>query len=86
MKLNKDFITYNSGDDHLLVPSGNVPFTGIVRGNKTFGSVLELLKTDTTEEEIIKQMADRFDAEKEIIRKDVERALAELKKIGALDE
>ena len=31
-------------------------------------------------------MADRFDAEKEIIRKDVERALAELKKIGALDE
>lgn len=86
MKLNKEFLPHNSGNESLLVPSGNAPFSGIVRGNKTLGVVLELLKTDTTEEEIIEKMAARFDAPEETIRKDVEKTLSELKKIGALDE
>ena len=57
MKLNKDFLLHNLGEETVLVPTGKAEFSGIVRGNKTLGAVLELLKTDTTEAQIIEAKA-----------------------------
>jgi hypothetical protein len=57
-----------------------------VRGNKTLGAILALLKEDTTEEAIVAAMKERFDAPEDVIARDVKKALAELRKIGALDE
>ena len=78
MKLNRNFISHNTEGESLLVPTGNAAFSGLVRGNKTLGAILDLLKTDTTEEAVI--------ADEELITRDVRRALAELRNIGALDE
>ena len=86
MKLNKDFLLHNTGTESILVPIGGADFSGVVRGNKTLGAVLELLKTDTAEEAIIAAMRDRFDAPEGAVEADVEKVLAELRKIGALDE
>jgi hypothetical protein len=86
MKLNKDFLLHDTGTESLLVPVGGAGFSGVVRGNKTLGAVLELLKTDTAEEAIIAAMRDRFDAPEGAVEADVEKVLAELRKIGALDE
>ena len=86
MKLNKDFLLHNTGSESILVPTGNAGFSGVVRGNKTLGAVLELLKEETTEAEIITALKSRFDAPEGAIEKDVAKALAELRKIGALDE
>ena len=86
MKLNKDFLLHNSGSESILVPTGNAGFSGVVRGNKTLGAVLELLKEETTEAEIITALKSRFDAPEGAIEKDVAKALAELRRIGALDE
>ena len=86
MKLNKDFLLHNTGSESILVPTGNAGFSGVVRGNKTLGAVLELLKEETTEAEIISALKSRFDAPEGAIEKDVAKALAELRKIGALDE
>jgi hypothetical protein len=86
MKLNKDFLLHNSGSESILVPTGNAGFSGVVRGNKTLGAVLELLKEETTEAEIITALKSRFDAPEGVIEKDVAKALAELRRIGALDE
>ena len=86
MKLSKKFVTRNSPQDSLLVPTGKAAFAGLVRGNKTLGAILELLKKDTTEAEIIKALCARFDAPEAVIAADVEKALTELRKIGALDE
>jgi hypothetical protein len=86
MKLNKDFLLHNTGSESILVPTGNAGFSGVVRGNKTLGAVLELLKEETTEAEIITALKSRFDAPEGAIEKDVTKALAELRKIGALDE
>ena len=52
MKLNKDFLLHNTGSETILVPTGSAAFSGVVRGNKTLGAVLELLKNDTTEAEL----------------------------------
>ena len=86
MKLKKDFIARNTATESLLVPTGTAGFSGMVKGNKTLGAILELLKTDTTEEAVVDAMKARFDAPKDVIAADVRKAVAELRKIGALDE
>ena len=86
MKLNKEFLLHNTGTESILVPTGGAGFSGVVRGNRTLGAVLELLKSDTTEAEIVAAMRARFDAPAGAVEADVRKALAELRKIGALDE
>ncbi len=70
----------------MLVPLGGAAFSGIVRGNQTLGAVLELLKTETSEAAIVDAMRARFDAPEGAVERDVAKALAELRKIGAIDE
>ena len=86
MKLNEKFITHCSGDESFLVPAGNAGFSGIVRGNKTLGAILELLKTETNEKEIVSSLRRRFDAPEGAVEQDVRRVLEELQRIGALAE
>lgn len=86
MKLKKEFITHDTGTEYLLVPTGTAGFSGLARGNKTLGAILTLLKEDTTEEAVVAAMKARFEAPEELIIRDVRKALAELRKIGALDE
>ena len=86
MKLKKGFIVHHTGTESLLVPVGGAGWSGVVRGNKTLGVILDLLKTDTTETAVINAMKKRFDVPREIIVRDVEKVLSELQKIGALDE
>ena len=85
MKLNKEYLLHNTGSESILVPTGAAVFSGVVRGNKTLGAVLELLKTETTAAEIIAELKARFDAPEGVIETDVAKALTELRKIGALD-
>ena len=86
MKLKKEFITHDTGKETLLVPTANAGWAGLVKGNRTLGAILSLLKEDTTEDAVITAMKDSFEAPEEIIIRDVKKVLAELRKIGALDE
>lgn len=85
MKLKKEFIPHETGSESLLIPAGGAGFSGLVKGNKTLGAILELLKEDTAEEKIIAAMKQRFDAPEDMITADVHKALTELRKIGAID-
>ena len=69
-----------------LIPTGDTEFSGLVRGNKTLGVILELLQSDTTEEEMISKLTERFNVTEETASRDVKRVLSELRKIGAIDE
>ena len=86
MKLNDDFIVHISDDETLLVPVGGSDFSGIVKGNKTLQIILECLKEDTTENRIVQFMMEKFDAPEDVIRADVAKAIANLRKVGALNE
>ncbi len=86
MKLKKEFIPHVAGKEAILVPTGEAAFSGVVRGNRTLGAVLELLKEDTTETAVVAALRERFDAPEGAVEKDVARVLGELRKIGALDE
>ena len=85
MKLKKEFIPHETGSESLLIPAGGAGFSGLVKGNKTLGAILELLKEDTAEEKIIAAMKQRFDAPEDMITADVQKAITELRKIGAID-
>ena len=86
MRLKKEFITHDADGESLLVPTGTAGWAGLVRGNKTFGAMLELLGEETTEEAVVVAMRQRFDAPSGVIERDVARVLDELRRIGALDE
>jgi len=85
MKLKKEFIAHNTGSETVLVPLSGAGFSGVVQGNKTLGALLELLQNDTTEEQLVADMKERFDAPEGAVERDVKKALAELEKIGALE-
>ena len=86
MKLNKNFLVHTTGNDTVVVPTGDSGFSGIVKGNETLGAILDLMKKDTTEENIIESMLKVYDVPREIIEKDVRTAINRLKEIGAIDE
>ena len=85
MRLKPEFITHRAGDEALLVSTGGTAFSGLVRGNRTLGALLDLLKADTTEAELVAAMRERFDAPAGAIERDVRRALEGLRSIGAID-
>ena len=86
MKLNANYIVHQAENQTILVPTGEADFSGVVQGNRTLKAILDLLQTETSEQRITEELASRFDAPEDVIRKDVRKALEELRKIGALDE
>ena len=85
MKLKSNFISHNSSDESYLVPTSGAEFSGIVKGNKTLGAIIELLKEETTRDQVVASMKERFAAPEGAIERDVDRVIEELTKIGALE-
>ena len=86
MKLKEDFITQNIDDAQFFVPIGAEAFHGIVRSNKTAAFIVDCLKEETTEEQIVDAMCAKFDAPRETIASDVAEILHTLRSIHALAE
>ena len=86
MRLKDTFIIHNTGDECLLVPSGSAGFSGVVRGNRTLGAILEQLKTETTEDAVVAALCAKFDASESVITADVKKVVDNLRGIGAIEE
>ena len=86
MKLKKEFIAHSGAGESLLVPTGGADFVGIVRGNQTFGAILELLQQETDEAAVTAAMCEKYNGDPAQIARDVRRAIESLRGIGALDE
>ena len=86
MKIKDSFISHESDGESMLIPTGEAKFSGIVKGNSTLGAIIGFLMEETTEDEVIDKMAARFDAPREVIARDVQKVIVELKRIEALDE
>lgn len=85
MKLKESFITYENGDDNILMDS-SAKFSGLVHSNSTAAYIVECLKTETTENEIVQKMLAKYDATEEQISEGVKSILTKLRSIGAIDE
>lgn len=85
MKLRDGFITYNTGDEQIMVSTG-AQFRGMVRSNRAAAFVIDWLKSDITREALIDRMEAQFDAPRQVLAADTDRVLDALRRIGALDE
>ena len=85
MKLKKEFITHMSGDEQLMISAGG-GFSGMVRSNKTAAFIIDMLKEDVTKEDIVSAMLEIYDADEAVIAADVDKVIAALSGIGAIDE
>ena len=85
MKLNQSFVKYDMNGKSMVIPLADADFHGVVQGNKTVGVILDCLSQDTTEEEIVSALCDRFDGDPAVIRADVANVIAKLREIGAIE-
>lgn len=86
MKLKKEFISYPIDGNTILVGTGNTAFKGMVKANPSAAFVLDCLKEEISEEELISKMLEKYDVDRETITADVKTALQKLRSIGALEE
>ena len=86
MKLKSSFITQDIDGTQFLVAVGAGDFNGIVKSNKTAAFIVDCLKKETTEEEIVETMLKEYDAPRETIEKDVKTVLDTLRSVRALEE
>lgn len=89
MKLRDGFITYEGDNEHIMVAAGAAAgsFHGMVRSNGTAAFMIENLKKDISRDELIRIVMNRYeDAPMELVANDVDKIIASLRQIGALDE
>lgn len=84
MKLKETFVTQNMDGEQIMV-SADGGFSGMVRSNATAAFIIDQLKKNTTRDAILDAMEQKYDASREVMAKDVDMVLGNLRKIGALD-
>lgn len=86
MKLKEGFVTHEMGGEQIMVATGSANFAGLIRSNPTAAFIVDCLKEETTREQIIEKMLAKYDATPEVIGTDVDKIVAKLRSIKALDE
>lgn len=84
MRLKECFITYENGDDTILMDS-SAEFSGLAHSNRTAAFIIDCLKTETTIREIADKMLDRFDATEAQVTDSINDVVSALKSINALE-
>ena len=84
MKLNPKFLTHETKGEHITVSTTGTKFNGLIRSNPTAAFIVESLKNDTTESEIVDKMLEKYDVDRNTAEKDVANIIGKLRSIGAV--
>lgn len=84
MKLRDGFVICNTGDEQIMVDTGS-RFRGMVRMNATAAFIANCLGQEMTRDALLTKLEGKYDAPRQVLEGDLERVLASLAKIGALD-
>ena len=60
--------------------------SGLIRSNKTAAFIVDQLKSETTLDSIFDAMFEKYDAPKEVLRRDAQAVIDKLRSVGAIDE
>ena len=85
MKLKDNFITHETDGEQIMVAADG-SFAGMVRSNATAAFIVDCLKNDTTEKDILDKMLAKYDGDKNVMADDIKMVIGKLRKIGAIDE
>ena len=85
MKLKTCFVIRQLAGEHIMIAAGSDTFSGMVRSNATAAFIINCLKEDTTKEEIVAKMMEKYDAPQDLNEKSVEDILNQLRSIDAIE-
>ena len=85
MKLKECFVTHKNKDDYMMIDASG-KFAGLIHSNATAAFIAECLGTETTREEIIAKMLDKYDVSENDAADGAYKVINALKNIGAIDE
>ena len=88
MKLKYNFVSQKISDGYIAVAVGSdvAKFGGMIKMNKVGNSIFEMLKEETTIDEIVGKLLDKYDAGEDTIRKATEDFMETLKSEGVLED
>ena len=86
MKLKDGFITRTvQGTQMMVAVDGSAAnFHGLVRSNETAAFIVDCLKSDTPEEQIVDRLLGEYNVSREVAQRDVHAILEKLYGIGAI--
>ena len=78
----------NIGNEYMIIPTSNnnVNFSKIFNINETGAFIFNSLKEGKSKDEILELMAKEYNASKEILSKDIDEFINELKKRGIYND
>ena len=85
MKLKDTFVSHITNGEQILVDVSS-SFSGLIRSNKTAAFMVDQLKSETTLDSIVDAMFEKYDAPKEVLRRDAQAVIDKLRSVGAIDE
>lgn len=85
MRLNDDYIVHETDGQQVLIDTAGT-FSGLVRNNKTAAFIVECLTKETTLDNIVDKIYEKYDAPKDVIKNDVISVIDKLRTIGAIIE
>lgn len=88
MKLKQGFITQDYHGEQLMVQVGGGldAFHGLVRSNETAAFIVDCLKEEITETELVDALTEAYEVERSRAAAGVSRILEKLRGIGAIEE
>ena len=86
MKIKNIFEEELIGSDTVMVSLDNTVLNGIVRANETASYIISCLKNETTEEQIISCVCDRYNVNEELALKGVTKILSQLRELNLIEE
>lgn len=86
MKMESNFEIVKIVEEYILVPVGDQmeSFQGTVVLNDVSAYMLELMREDRTEKELVQLIMNEFDVDEKTAEEDVLEALNEMKRIGII--
>lgn len=88
MRLKKGFVMHSIGDEYMAVATGDLlqEFYGYVRNNETAADIFRMLQEETTVEAIVDAMYEKYDVEKDVLKRDVEEIIDKFRNADFLVE
>lgn len=88
MRIKEGFLKRQVGERAVVVPIGEAAknFHGMIHLNETGGEIWELLKEETTEEKVLREMLEIYEVEEEQAKKSLDAFLSKMREAGVLEE
>lgn len=88
MRFKKGFVMHSIGDEYMAVATGELlqDFYGYVRNNETAADIFKMLQKETTVEQIVDAMYEKYDVDRAVLEQDVEEVIGKFREAGFLVE